>query len=205
MKTSIKKNSGYSLVELVVVLAIAGILAAIGVPQYSLFVAKNNVKKAGTDLLQNMRLARTMAIKENRAYLVTFNEVGSNNYRVGFDGDNNNSLSDAVDGYESGPIRQTNLATVYGDNIVLGSSNFTTTVPKGPEGTDIENASLFRFFPDGSVSFPSNAGTVYLQHSGKYRGYTYCVEIADASGTVNLHMWQGDADHPTITLWTEVR
>ena len=67
-----RKKAGFTLVEILVVISIAAILAVIGVPQYGRFVAKNKVRGAASDLLQNMRLARTMAIKENQTKSMYF-------------------------------------------------------------------------------------------------------------------------------------
>ncbi|MDH4028630.1 MAG: GspH/FimT family pseudopilin, partial [Nitrospirota bacterium] len=176
-----KDRKGVTLIELLIVLAIIGILSAIGIPEYGRFIAKSKVRQAANDLLQNMRLARTMAIKENRAYLLTFN-YPANNYLIGFDGDSNGALFDAADGYGSGAVRTIDIRTVYGQNIIMGSGSFTTLPPNGPNGTDItDNAMTFQFDPDGSAS-PN--GRIYIQHNGTDRGYSFCVELANASGMI---------------------
>lgn len=200
-KLILKDKKGVSLIELVVVLSIIGILAAIGIPQYSLYVAKSRAREAATDLLQNMRLARTMAIKENRTYLMTFNEGGSNNYRVGFDGDSDGSLLTAgVDGYGSGEIRITDFLNKYGNSVVLDLDLFTTPLPQGPNGIVVENTSSFQFLPDGSIS-PN--GALFMQHTNN--GFTTCLEMVNTTGKINIYSWQGNKDDPTNPLWTELR
>lgn len=198
----VKKNTGVTLIELLVVISIIGILSVIGVPQYQRFAASSKVKRAANELLQNMRLARTMAIKENRPYLITLNEGVVNTYIIGFDGNNNNSLLDGADGYENGGVRVINLQNEYGINVVLGSANFTTNPPNGPNGIGINDAVFFRFNPDGSAT-PN--GTAYFQHSSADRGYSYCIELANPAGMINLFMWQGNADDTANPGWTEVR
>ncbi len=198
----IKKEKGVSLIELLIVLAIVGIIAGIGIPQYGAFIAKNNAKRATTDLLQNIRLARTMAIKENRRYLISFNESASNTYRVGFDGDTNGSLLDATDEYgDGGPVKLVDLSATYGNDIVI-NNGFVTTPPNGPNGIALTSALSFIFEPDGSVS---STGTAYIQHKSSSRGYTFCVELANVSGLTNLYLWQGDVYNNTDTAWTEIR
>ncbi len=198
----IKKDQGVSLIELLIVLTIIGIVAAIGVPQYGVFISKNNAKRSTTDLLQNIRLARTMAIKENRRYIITFNEDSSNTYRTGFDGDTNGSLLDAVDEYgDGGEVRLVDLTAAYGNNIVINNS-FVVTPPNGPNGIPLTYAASFTFEPDGSVG---STGTAYVQHNSSSRGYTFCVELANASGLTNLYLWQGDVNNSTDTAWTEIR
>lgn len=76
---------GVSLVELVVVISIIGVIAAIGIPEYGRFVAKSRVNRLTNDLLQNMRLAKTIAEKESREYLIVF-DLANDRYLIGFDG-----------------------------------------------------------------------------------------------------------------------
>lgn len=195
-----KDKKGFSLVELIVVVTIIGILAAIGVPQYNRFIAKSRVRRAATELLQNIRLARTMAIKENRNYLIVFNEGSTINYRIGVDMDGNGSLLDAGDEYGTGSVREIDFTSEYGDKVVLGSGNFTTLPVNGPNGVGISNAALLQFTPGGLVS-PNGAS--YIQHTSD--GYTTCVEVVNSTGKIDLYVWQGHSSDPTNTVWTELR
>ena len=199
-KNIIKDNRGVTLIELLIVLAIVGILSAVGIPEYGRFMAKSKVRQSSNDLLQNMRLARTMAIKENRTYILTF-DYGANNYLLGFDANDNDSLLDPGDGYGNTAVRQIIMMTEHGQDMVLGTGNFTTIPPNGPNGVDInDNAAIFRFNPDGSAD-PN--GIVYFQHIG--RGYVFCAELANSSGLINVFMWQGSAEMPGEVAWTEIR
>jgi prepilin-type N-terminal cleavage/methylation domain-containing protein len=200
MKTgTLTDNKGVSLIELLIVLVIVGILAGFGLPEYGRFTAKNRVRGAATELMQIMRLARTMAIKENRTYLITL-DPATNTYRIGFDTNENNSLVDAVDVYGQGPVRLVDVQNEHGVNVVLGDSNFIITPPNGPNGVAISGQSSFSFMSDSSSS-PN--GMIYFQDSK--RAYTYCVELANTAGKTNLFLWQGDEDNPGVTTWTELR
>jgi len=221
----IKNNNGVTLIELLIVIAIVSILAGIGIPQYGRFLAKNRVRSAANDLLQNMRLARTMAIKENRNYLITFNEGGANSYSIGFDGDGNDKLTDIADGYGEGNIRTVDLSVSYGVDVIFG-----TGAIEGPDERDTcpacidIGASTFafggtagpvrqEFNPDGTISF---TGSVFLMHNT--RGFTYMLRISNQAGKIDLWKWDGDHDRTNVPLinqcntaprrycrWTELR
>jgi len=196
----LKNNSGVTLIELMVVISIIAIIAVIAVPQYGRFIAKNSVKRAANDLFQNMRLARTIAIKENRTYMMTFNET-ANTYRIGVDVDANGSLMDAADQYDgAGPVKVFAIPTEYGDDLVLGSGNYTVTPPNGPNAMAIADAAFFDFNTDGSSN---QTGEIYLQDT--FRGYSACVELANSAGETNLYLWLGTADNTSNTNWVELR
>ena len=227
IKMTKKHNEkGVTLVELLITIAIISILAGIGIPEYGRFIAKSRVRSAASDLLQNMRLARTMAIKENRTYLITFNDAGANTYSMGFDGDGNNTLTDpADDGYGEGNVRTVDLSLTYGTEVLFG-----TAYSEGPGERDDCPACLDitgstvafggtagpvrqEFNPDGTISF---AGSVFLMHNT--RGFTYMLRISNQAGKIDLWKWDGDNDMPMPTKveqctnaprrycrWTEIR
>lgn len=66
---------GFTLVELMVTLAVLAIVATIAVPSFQEMMTKNRVKGAAEALYADMQLARQESIKRNQAISVTF---GSN-------------------------------------------------------------------------------------------------------------------------------
>ncbi|WP_158592356.1 GspH/FimT family pseudopilin [Noviherbaspirillum sedimenti] len=59
------RSLGFSLVELMVTLAIAAILLAVGVPSFRDFVLNQRVKTASSQIFYALTLARSEAIKRN--------------------------------------------------------------------------------------------------------------------------------------------
>lgn len=60
-----RANRGFTLVELLVTMAVAAILLAIAVPNYQNFVLNSRMTSQSNDLLSALQLARSEAIKRN--------------------------------------------------------------------------------------------------------------------------------------------
>ena len=59
------RTCGFSLVELMVVIAIFGILVALTVPMYGSYVANTQIRNATESMLTGVHLAQTEAVKRN--------------------------------------------------------------------------------------------------------------------------------------------
>lgn len=220
-RSIIGNNQGVTLMELLVVMALIAILALIGVPQYQIHAAKSSVRRAANDILQNARMAMTLAKKENRPYVIAFNLPVANSYSIGFD-----TNGDAVpEGYEAGPVRVVNLQTTYGNSIIFG-----TTAATGPDQPELCPACVAvggstvafglnggvvyqQFNPNGSIQF---TGTAFVTHN--LNGYTYMLRASYLTGKFDLWSWDGDINNPAPPVvsacagnpvracgWTEIR
>ena len=74
MKTAASKNSprGFTLIEIMVVVAIMGLIMAMGVPSILAAVKKDGMRKAINDLQEVFAQARAQAIMQDRVVSVTF-------------------------------------------------------------------------------------------------------------------------------------
>jgi len=72
-----KKVLGFTLVELMVTIAIVGILASMAVPSFSKMIERNRLKEVAEGLKSDLMFARTESIKRNQNIFV--NRVTGNN------------------------------------------------------------------------------------------------------------------------------
>jgi len=84
-----RKNSGFTLMELVVVIAIIGVLTSIAVPEYIKWLPKYRAKKAAMELSGQLHRAKLRAVKENRTIGVYFDTNSDRYFILTGDGSNN--------------------------------------------------------------------------------------------------------------------
>lgn len=76
-----RKDSGFTLTELMVAIAIIAILAAIAVPNFIGWLPNYRLRSAAGDLHSAMQLARLRAVKENARVVVSF-DTGNDEYEA---------------------------------------------------------------------------------------------------------------------------
>src|SRR5437763_15540897 len=67
---SMRAQRGFTLTELMVTVAVAGVLAMMAVPNMRTFLQNNRLSSASNDLLRSFNLARTEAIKHQANVVV---------------------------------------------------------------------------------------------------------------------------------------
>jgi prepilin-type N-terminal cleavage/methylation domain-containing protein len=76
-----QKNSGFTLLELAVVIAIIGILSGIAIPNFINWLPKYKLKNAAMDMRANFNSTRLNAVKNNRDWAVIF-DTANNSYHI---------------------------------------------------------------------------------------------------------------------------
>lgn len=128
-----KIQLGFSLLELMVVLAIIAILAAIAVPSYTTFITNNRLLSTTNDLMGVIRLARSEALKRGTSVSFCPSANGSSCT-------NSNQLNSGwvifIDSSTPGVVDDSALAVDGGDIIVYrDKDNSISTKASFPVGT----------------------------------------------------------------------
>ncbi len=168
----LKKEHGFTLVEILMIVAIISIFAIVSYPTFKAQREKGRLKKAGRDIVSHMQLAKISAMRNGESWAIQF-DVKTNGYRV-LGGKGDDGVWDTADDPEEAAI----LLSDYGD-ISFGSDHgkrpgATNAVGDGVVyGTD--NRLVFN--SDGT----SQSGTVYIKNK---KGDTFAVGTIATTGRI---------------------
>ena len=101
------KKGGFTLIELIIVIAILGISASIAIPGFSRWLPRYRLKSAASGLYSDLQLARLEAIKRNATCSITY--------------------STGPDQYTFSPINKTVVLADYGSGVKFDDPTHTKT------------------------------------------------------------------------------
>jgi prepilin-type N-terminal cleavage/methylation domain-containing protein len=154
----INGRSGFTLIELIVGMAILGIVAGFAIPHFAVWIPGYHLKNAARDVYSSFQLARLEAVKRNTDCVVT--RVDANTYKI--------------------DIGATTIKTVslgdYGKGITLLDD------PPGTSSTSITFTSkgMASFLP---VPVPPETGKMFVTNSDNT--VTYTIRVT-ATGVITL-------------------
>lgn len=162
MTRSWTNSRGMTLTELITVMAIISILAAIGVPQFNNWIHKYRLEGQVNKLYFDLMAAKSQAIRFNHNMVVTFN-AGNHTYKIHSDKDN--------DGVED---TGENVKTVILENGARFGTN-------GGLATDVWGNSM-----GGAVNMSNGGSSVTFDSRGQANtsGAVYLMPDVDLSTTM---------------------
>ncbi len=184
-----KKNTGFTLIELMITLAIVAILLTVGVPSLKTFMQGNQLIASTNELLSALHIARSEAIKLNKRVTVcesangtSCTNPGTGNWRDGWivladaNGDGvgtgavcaNTTTDCLLRSHEAIPDPQLSVSGVYTGGGAINAFTFTSRgLPKDMAGAS--QAGTFSVCSFDSANTVIGSRAVILSLSGRVR------------------------------------
>ena len=180
----LKSPEGFTLIEIVMVLLIAGVIMAIAAPNFSKWKEKHEINGQAQKVYFDLMLARTTAIKSNNLVSVAFNTT-SHTYSIHDDTDSDGN-QDSGEAIKTGSLENdVNFAFNTGMNDVDGNA-VTAAVSFGGSTT-------VTFDSRGQSS---SSGSVFLLHTndiGVTNDRARYISVLQATGAVDYWVYDGSS------------
>jgi prepilin-type N-terminal cleavage/methylation domain-containing protein len=161
----VKQNAGFTLVELMVAVAIVAIMLGMAVPAVNAYLTRHGLQYASDELWGDIQLARMRAARNNQRCRISFDSPGPGQYQID-DVDNNNVV-----------IRTFKISDL---TKFRGGITFTNS-PNAADGAPLES---FEFTAQGIIDQvqPAGSNAVYLTNQDNDPFFRVVVSLAGGTG-----------------------
>ena len=184
-----RKNSGFTLMELMVGLAIIGVMTAIAVPNYLEWLPDNRLKDVARGIYGDMQLAKLNAIKEHKDWAIVFDPTNKKYYVCSDKGTATSWALSNITDKKIVPVKTVVFPNLSGIQFGKGSATKdATTATNGQSfGTNYITFTLdyATFNPLGL----GKSGYVYVEN---IKRTTYAIGM-ESTGFIKIKKWAGSA------------
>jgi type IV fimbrial biogenesis protein FimT len=138
---AVRAANGFTLLELMVTVAVAAILATLAAPSFRQYILNQRIKNASFDLVSALSLARSEAITRN----CTVNVVQTGGNWIG-------GWTIATDATSCGAATQLFTHEAFNSGISIGASGNLTTITYGIGGRTTTAATVFTVQPASTLN-----------------------------------------------------
>ncbi len=175
MKAKLRSAQGITLIEIMTMLVIVGILAAVAAPRFQTAFEKTRFRSANRDLISTLRLARSMAITDKHQYGVHFSYE---DHTVTIFKDSVDPTAYILDGNDP-VIRVDTIGDEFANIYTDVENDVITFAPNGSAGFNGGgNIAAQGYFPNWSAEYYHNI----LASTGRVRSYDSWEEWAANHG-----------------------
>lgn len=186
-----KKRTGFTIIELLIVIVITAVIATIAIPNFMSWRTGMYVKAAARDLYSSIQETRMMAINTNSTLAIVFDTTNNRYYRCDDPGTDGNwdSVGDTTGTGDNNKIQTYDLSYQGRVQYSLGAVTGGTSVPGGVFPADgISYTTPNNVLTINSRGITTAAGYVYLENQAATRSYALGTTT---SGRVKLWKWDG--------------
>ena len=178
-----KRESGLSLIELLMVIVILGIMAGVAIPTFSVWLPSHRLKSAARDLYSDLQSAKLKAIRSNGDCAVVFNR-GAGTYEV-VTGGTDRDFSTAGDNVTEKTVTLSNYKSEVGFGTGNAVNNWSGSPVPGTGVTYNPERVVFN-----SRGMTNDMGYVYLDNGNNDKCYAVGTLL---TGVILMKRWSGSA------------
>ena len=175
-----RKNSGFTLIELIIVIVVLAVLAAISVPIFLSWLPEYRLRSAADDLYAHLQHAKMQAIRNNNNWAIQFDE-SSKSYKI---------YSKYISPSSPGTAVKTINLEDHGSGVGYGNGNATKSAggAAAPFNNVSYSTSWVVFNHRGMLL---NVGFIGYVHFSNNAGSVRAVGTTAIAGVVRLRRWTG--------------